>query len=127
MLGIVRLSPWFRTIPFISHEAKPLAEIVTVYVPGIKAVTEKNPELSAVVSRMSPEASFLMITCADGIRASVWSVAIPLSVPVSCCALLMEKDRARIGMSNQGIRLNQFDIRQLPDAFMCVGNMFQAS
>src|SRR5271156_4812123 len=109
MLGMVRESPWLRRIPVSFQEANPLAETVTVYVPGGNAVTDQKPELSAVESRLSPVVSLTTRIDAPGTRASVWSVAIPLSVAVSCCALAIEKDRARTGMSSHGILRCQLD------------------
>src|SRR5580692_7353613 len=117
MLGMVRLSPWLSRMPFSSHVAKLFAEIVTLYVPGIKAVTEKNPWLSDLVSRVSPVASLFTTTFAPGTRASVWSVTVPLNVAVSCCASAMEKAKTMTGRTSQGIRLNHFDIDETLDVF----------
>src|SRR6266568_6622570 len=127
MLGMVRLSPWLRRIPVSCHGAKLFALIDTVYVPGIKAVTEKKPELSALVSRISPVLSLLTMTWAPGMRASVWSAAIPLRVAVNCCALAMAIDKNMTGMSSHGIDRNHRDIVVFSDVFLLVLNIYQAS
>jgi hypothetical protein len=127
MLGSPRVSPWFTTIPVISQEANPWAEIVTVYEPGIKAVTTNNPAESVLVVRVSPEASFFTMTVAPEMRASVGSVAMPVIVPVNCCAFAKENDKTRIGISSHGIRLSQFGIEVLLKALECAANIFVAS
>ena len=114
-------------MPVSSHVAKLFALIVTLYVPGINAVTEKNPWLSALVSRVSPVASLTTTTFAPGTRASVWSVAMPLNVAVSCCACAMEKANIMTGKTSQGIRLNHFDIDEALDVLVWFVNIYQAS
>jgi hypothetical protein len=96
-------------------------------VPGISAVTEKNPWLSDLVSRTSPVAAFVTTTFAPGTRASVWSAVMPLNVPVSCCAFAMVKANNMTGMTSHGTRLNHFDIDELFDVSEWFVNIYQAS
>src|SRR5271157_5575525 len=77
----VRLSPCARTMSACSHDLKPAAVAVTVYVPGGTAAKVKYPSLLDAVSRVAPEAWFFSVTDAFGTVAPLGSPTVPESSP----------------------------------------------